>query len=176
VAADSVGGADVLQTENGAEVNLTVLRSPYYGYLTAEDSVEGLERPANDQGVRRLSFCLLSATAGEDAGLPERGVERSQPLQVLFEGSRSGERTAPLSLLRCEPKTVHVAALKAAEDGDGFIARFVETRGVATEAVVTGADGFAPIRTRLRPYEIQSWRWEKGAAPVLVNLLEDAIA
>jgi hypothetical protein len=70
---------------------------------------------------------------------------------------------------------VLVASLKAAEDGDGFIARLVETRGVATSAKVTGPEGYPPIQASLRPFEIQSWRWRKEAPPVKVNLQEDAV-
>ncbi len=173
---DTVGGADVSTAGDGIDVNLTLLRSPYFGYLTGEDSVVGLERPHNDQGVHRTRFDLVAGPVGTDLALPERGVARNQPLQLVFEGSRPGSRTEPFSLLRCTPSTVHVTSLKAAEDGDGWILRLVETRGRSQAARVEGPGGYQLIETVLRPFEIQSWKWNPGAAPARVDLLEDPLA
>ena len=93
-------------------------------------------------------------------------------MQTAFEGAQPGKGRAPVSWLRCEPKTVHITALKQAEDGRGFVVRLVETRGRKTEACVTGPRGYRRIRTTLRPFEIQSWRWRPGKAPAPCDLLE----
>jgi len=172
---DNIGGVDVLAVPGGADVSFTVLRSPYYGYLTGADAVEGLERPVADQGMRRCRLRIVAGAVGDDLRLPERARELSQPLQVAFEGSRPGAARVPLSFLRCTPSSVHVGALKRAEDGDGLVVRLVETRGSATEARVEGPEGLPPIQTRLRPWEIQSWRWRSGQTPVRCNLLEETI-
>ncbi len=173
---DTVGGGSVSSgAAGGVDVALTLLRSPYFGYLTPEDSVVGLERPHNDQGAHHVAFDLVAGPASEDLALPERGVARNQPLQIVFEGSRPGVAKAPFSLLRCTPSTVHAASLKRAEDGDGQILRLVETRGAATSAEVSGPPGYPSIRTTLRAWEIQSWRWRPDAEPVRVDLLEDSL-
>jgi alpha-mannosidase len=173
IAADGIGGADVLAQGKGAEIRLTLLRSPYYGYLTYADAVEDADRPVSDQGVRRVRYRLVGGT--RDLSLPERGEALSQPLQVTFEGSQPGERTKPVSFFRCEPATVHLASLKMAEDGNGFIARLVETRGRETKTAVVGPTGYPKIETSLRPFEIQTWRWTKNKPPKLCNLLEEAM-
>jgi alpha-mannosidase len=170
IVADSIGGTDILAQKKGTEIRLTLLRSPYYGYLTHADAVEDAQRPVSDQGLRRVRYRLVGGT--RDLGLPEHGESLSQPLQITFEGSQPGALTQPVSFFRCEPTTVHLTALKMAEDGDGFIVRLLETRGRATKAVVVGA-GDLHLQTTLRPFEIQTWRWRKGAAPVLCNLLEE---
>ncbi|MBT4504735.1 MAG: hypothetical protein HOC74_43825, partial [Gemmatimonadetes bacterium] len=81
----------------------------------------------------------------------------------------------PFSLLSCAPTSVHVGAIKKAEDGKGFIVRLVETRGKKSEAKVVGPKGFKAIRTQLKPFEIQSWRWVAGKAAVMVDLVEYAV-
>lgn len=174
IVADSIGGADVLAQKKGTEIRLTLLRSPYYGYLTHADAVEDALRPVSDQGLRRVRYRLVGGTG--DLGLPERGESLSQPLQITFEGSQPGELTQPVSFFRCEPATVHLTALKRAEDGNGFIVRLVETRGRKTSARVSGVKDYPPIQTTLRPFEIQTWRWLKGKPPVLCNLLEETHA
>jgi len=174
LAGDSIGGADVLsQPGNGTEVRLTLLRSPYYGYLTHEDAVEDADRPVSDQGLRRVRYRLVAGGSRTDLGLPEHGAALSQPLQMALEGSQPGPTTEPLSFFRCEPTTVHLTALKRAEDGEGFIVRLVETRGRQTTATVSGPAGCPSIHTTLRPFEIQTWRWLKGEAAVLCDLLEN---
>jgi len=68
-----------------------------------------------------------------------------------------------------------VGAVKGAEDGKGFIVRLVETRGKESEAKVEGPKGFKAIWTVIKPFEIQSWRWVMGKAPVMVDLVEYAV-
>jgi alpha-mannosidase len=174
IAADTVGAADVLAGPTGAELRLTLLRSPVYGYYSVDDIVSTPDRPIIDKGTTRQVRYRLVAGRG-DLGMPEHGAAVAQPLQVAFEGAQPGKTTRPFSLVRCEPKSVHLAALKGAEDGRGFVARLVETRGKETRATLKGPRGFRTIRTTLRPFEIQSWRWASGKAPVLCNLLEDPV-
>lgn len=174
LAVDSIGGADVLsQPGKGTEVRLTLLRSPYHGYLTFEDAIEGLDRTVSDQGLRRVRYRLVGGGGRADLGLPEHGAALGQPFQVAFEGSQPGATVEPLSFFRCEPATVHLAALKRAEDGEGFIARLVETRGRPTAVAVSGPPGYRSISATLLPFEIQTWRWRKGEAPVKCDLLEN---
>jgi hypothetical protein len=118
---------------------------------------------------------LVAGGSRTDLGLPEHGAALSQPLQVACEGSQPGATTEPLSFFRCEPTTVHLTSLKRAEDGAGFIARLVETRGRQTTATVSGPAGYLPIHTTLRPFEIQTWRWQKGEAAVRCDLLENRV-
>ncbi|MBI3920472.1 MAG: alpha-mannosidase [Armatimonadetes bacterium] len=174
IAADSLGGADVLcEPKKGTEIRLTLLRSPYHGYLTYDDSIPDAERTVSDQGLRRVHYRLVAGGGRTDLGLPELAAALSQPLQIAFEGSQPGKTTEPFSLFRCEPVAVHLTALKQAEDGKGFIARLVETRGKAATATVTGPRGYRTIQATLRPFEIQSWRWEKAKRPVMCDLLEE---
>jgi alpha-mannosidase len=180
IAADSIGGADVRGTPEGSEIRLSLLRSPFYGYLTSGlggaggDTVEDQARAVTDQGVRQVRFSLAVAATESDLGLPDRAEQLAQPLQVVFEGRHSGEALGAASYFRCEPATVHLTALKQAEDGSGFVVRLVETRGEASPARVVGPAGLPPIETRLRPYEIQTWRWRPDRAPELCDLLEDS--
>lgn len=182
LAADTIGACDLLAAEDSAELRLTLLRSPYYGYLTsgigglgAWEVVENVDRPIQDQGVRRAVYRLYAGTTLEALGLPRRADELAQPVQVAYEGSQPGGRRAPLALLQCTPEHVSVAALKRAEDGDGFIARLVETAGRPAQVRVAGPEGFPELRASLRPWEIASFRWRRGKAPIRCNLLEEAV-
>lgn len=171
VAVDTIGGADV---QADGELRLTLLRSPNHGHLTGQAIETSPDRQIVDQGGPRRARYSLVAGSG-DLGLPELGVALSQPLQVTFEGAQPGNTVVPFSLLSCAPTSVHVGAIKRAEDGRGFIVRLVETRGKKSEAKVKGPKGFKAIRTALKPYEIQSWRWVVGKAPVAVDLVEYAV-
>jgi alpha-mannosidase len=133
------------------------------------------DRPVTDQGLHRVRIRLAASAGRRDLGTPETAAALSRPLRVAFEGTHPGETTQATSFFRCRPSTVHLTSLKAAEDGDGFVVRLVETRGRKARAVVTGPEGFKRIETALRPFEIQSWRWPAGAAPVLCDLLEEPI-
>ncbi len=174
LAVDTIGGADVTPLKQGAEVRLTLLRSPPHGHYTTEKYAVGPGRAVVDQGGPRRARYVLVGGAGE-LGLPEIAAELAQPLQVTLEGAQKGSTRKPFALVGCEPRTVHVASLKRAEDGKGFIVRLVETRGKRTRAVVTGPKSFRAIRTVLRAFEIQSWRWRVGAKAVLCDLLEDGV-
>ncbi|MEK7408226.1 MAG: glycoside hydrolase family 38 C-terminal domain-containing protein [Acidobacteriota bacterium] len=173
IVADSVGGADIdAAASNRLEIRLTLLRSPYHASLTRADAEPHAGRAVSDQGLRRVRYRLVGGgRAG--LGLPEHGAALSQPLQVAVEGAQAGALTRPQSFFRCQPASVHLTSLKMAENGEGFVARLVETRGRATAATVSGPKGYAGIKTTLRPFEIQTWRWLKGAAPILCDLLEN---
>ena len=175
VAVDSIGGADVKAGDgSGAEVRLTLLRSPVYGYLTNQDIKSSPDRPIVDRGTpRRVRYRLVAGRT--DPGVPEHAASLGQPVQIAFEGAQGGGAVRPFSLVRCEPATVHLTALKRAEDGRGFVVRLVETRGKATQATLTGPAGYRRISTALRPFEIQSWRWKRGAAPTRCDLIEKPV-
>ncbi|MCE9613726.1 MAG: hypothetical protein K8T26_05585 [Lentisphaerae bacterium] len=171
LAVDSIGGADVTPLRGGAEIRLTLLRSPTFGHYSNADITLGPGRPVVDRGGPRRARMVLVAGTG-DLGLPEVAGALAHPVHVSYEGAQPGATRKPFSLLRCTPGTVHVTALKRAEDGRGFIVRLVETRGRRTGVRVTGPEGYRAMAATLRPFEIQTWRWRRGARPVLCDVLE----
>ncbi|MBW1636823.1 MAG: hypothetical protein JRJ68_11185, partial [Deltaproteobacteria bacterium] len=162
----TTGAADV----NGSEARLTLLRSPLYGYMNGNGMDKEVDLPVNDQGLHNFEYRLFGGT--RDLNLPEAADDLHIPHEVIFEGSHKGTTKKPSQYIVCEPKTVSVSALKKAEDGNGFIVRLYETRGKKSEAVIKGPSGWKAIKTKLKSFEIQTFRWEKGKKAVKCNMIE----
>ena len=169
VTGKTIGAADV----NGGEIRLTLLRSPLYGYMNGNGMDKEVDLPVNDQGLHNFEYRFFGGT--RDLNLPEASDDLHIPNEIVFEGSHKGTTKKPSQCISCEPETVSVSTLKRAEEGEGFIIRLYETRGKKNEAIVKGPQGWKPIKTTLKPFEIQTFRWSKGKKAVKCNMLEQNI-
>jgi len=165
----TIGAADV----SDSEIRLTLLRSPLFGYMNSNGMNEEVDLPVNDQGLHNFEYRLFGGT--RDLKLPEASDDLHIPHEIVFEGSHKGSNKKPIQIVSCKPDTVHVTALKSAENGKGFIVRLYETRGKKSEAVINGPEGWISIKTSLKPFEIQTFRWKKGKKAISCNMLEEKI-
>ena len=91
------------------------------------------------QGDMLFRYSITSRSTGwPDSASRDFGWSRSNDLfPVLSYGPNDGARTLSRGFLCTNKPNVWLTALKRAEDGDGFILRFVETSGVQTDFSVT---------------------------------------
>lgn len=99
----------------GADVRLTLLRSPTYPWAEA------------DQGEHHLRYAVF-AHDGDKRAVHEAAEDFNLPLRVVSGSAPSGG-VAP-SLLTVETPGIAVEAIKRAEAGDGIIVRLWEVSGV----------------------------------------------
>jgi alpha-mannosidase len=132
-----------------------------------------------DQTRIDTRFRLLAGTkrARTAAALTLAAAELNQPLERFF----AYHTATPLadaagqagSALTVTPATVMLTALKKAETEDALVVRLQETNGRATRARIL-LEAAPPLEAHFRPYEIKTFRIERGGGWIAVNLLEEA--
>ena len=106
-------------------------------------------------------------------GARDFGWSRANPLRaVLVEGGVKGSRPACASFCRVKGTNVVLTALKRAEDGDGFVARLIETEGRHAEVTValplldiTGACLTNPVEEDTEAITVRGHSVTVGVAP-----------
>lgn len=156
----------------GAEMSLTVLRSPAYAHHDPyqPESWDGVR--FLDQGVQRFQYTLLPhAGDWRDAQTTRRAAELNQPSIAMIDTFHSGPLPAASSFVAASPEAVAVTALKLAQDGSGdVIVRAYETTGQATKGRIRLAFMDRTIEADFAPHEIKTFRVGTGVREV--NLLE----
>jgi alpha-mannosidase len=137
----------------GATLEMTLLRASYE------------PDPYPDQGPHLIRYSLVPhAGDWKAAGVDEAGQRFNTPLMALeTPPGQKGELGASGSLLSLGPDNLLLAAVKRAEDEDGLIVRFVESRGQTANAELTvpkAPKSAARVDLLERPLE-------GGAAPLL---------
>lgn len=101
---------------------------------------------AGQGGEFTFRYVATSAPALDPGALNHLGWEETMPLEldrVKAQDKASAEKRslpgAKFSFLAIDAPNVLLSALKAAEDGSGYIIRFLETSGVSTHVQVTSA-------------------------------------
>lgn len=124
--------------DGGAELRLTVLRSPSYANHIPHpfDELEDLDYI--DQGIQRFRYRIVTTSGGIDgAELSRSGAELVVPAIAHIESAHDAG-AVPLARTftgaRVEPSNVIVTTLKQAADGGGWIVRVHEASGKATQA------------------------------------------
>jgi alpha-mannosidase len=110
----------------GSTLNMTLLRA----------SID--PDPLPDLGAHTIEYALLPHGAGPVIERAvQAGEEMNEPLVVSSCGWHAGVLPGTASLVRIAPPNVRLAALKASEDGEGFVLRLVEVAGTGGVATVT---------------------------------------
>ncbi|MCU0519959.1 MAG: hypothetical protein MUF84_04620, partial [Anaerolineae bacterium] len=125
-------------------VGITLVNTSKYGYNVEGTSLNmTLLRasidpdPLPDLGDHVIRYALLPHAAGWGEGdATQAGEDLNIPLVVSSVDFHAGDLPAAKSLVSVEPKSVRLASLKRAENGNGMIMRLVEVEGVAVEAKV----------------------------------------
>ncbi len=144
-----------------AVLNLTVVRSPIYGDHTKPRDAESC---FTDQGSHSFDYALLPTAADVGFGVITAAAEAfNNPPTVLLENNHPGRLPQRCEGLTCDAENVAVTALKAAEDGRGFVLRAVETDGKTADCTVELP--FLAVKATLHftPCEIKTLRIGDGA-------------
>jgi len=158
-------------------VRLTLLRSPLYAHHDPAEAPSDPDVPATDQGERRFALLLAPHADWREAGLPALAEALHAPPETLLEGVHPGDLPPSLSLLEVSDPSVQVAAVKPAENGNGFVVRLVEMTGAERSVNVNLAAGQRTFSVHLRPWQVQTVfiPWDAKAPVRPVNMLEEPV-
>jgi alpha-mannosidase len=146
----------------GNVIGMSLLRSPVY------------PDPLADEGRHRFTYALMPH-AGDwyDGGVREEADDLNQPLLSMIGKGLAVGTFAPLAISGVD---VGLAALKAAEDGDGLIVRVYEPAGRRGELAVAPPPGWKLTGSvnlleepdgrgegfDVKPFELRSWRLKRA--------------
>jgi alpha-mannosidase len=163
----------------GTELRITLLRTPPHAY--DQNTPLDLDSPNHhwtDQGVSTFKLALIPhAGDWRRARVLEIARLLNRPPTCLADTFHPGALPARASFARCRGRGVSIAAIKPAEDGEGWIVRAAEWFGKKAKAEFslpmldrswTAAFGPWQIKTFLVPQR-------RGSKVREVNLIEDRI-
>ncbi len=141
----------------GNELGITLLRSPVYPDLLA------------DEGTQSFTYALLPHAGGWlEGGVLAEAEDLNQPMPVLPIGVAHGNCLSPIGL---EGATLGLGGLKPAEDGNGLILRTYEPAGGRGTTALHLPEGWTlgeevnlleePLgdaETGFGPFQVHSWR------------------
>jgi alpha-mannosidase len=164
---------------SGAEIGLTVLRSPIYAH---HDPIvpdpDGLHR-FTDQGIQSFTYALLPhAGDWRTAATVRHAAELNAPPMVVLEATHAGPLPRAAVFVAVDPPNVIVEVVKHAEDGDDLVVRAYETIGAAVTARIELPRWGRAIDARFRPGEIKTFRVPRDLAAAVeeTDLLERTAA
>lgn len=172
--------------QNGFDVsadgilNLSVARGGTHCSWSETDVPTEKSYTFMDQTRIDTTFRLLAgAKRPTSAALVLAAAELNQPFERFFvyhpASLPEGAPERPGPALTVRPATIALTALKKAEREEALIVRLQETSGRATRAQINLED--APLlEARFKPYEIKTFKIERGGSWQAVNLLEEPLA
>ena len=162
---DSKHGYDTL----GAEIRLSVLRSPIYAWHHPMQPEAGRPYEFMDQGRSLLRYLIVPhAGCWRQAGVVRLAFAINRPPVIVNEFGHEGSAAHEWTGAEAGPENVILSALKRAEDGDGLVVRLWETAGQGGQAWVTlpglkarwdGVVGPSEIKTLLLQRGKRAWEW-----------------
>lgn len=143
----------------GADIGLTVLRSPIYAHHAPAEPQPNEFYAYIDQGIQRFTYALLPhAGSWQQAGTVQRAAEINQlPIALAATFHPLGTFPQADSFLQVGAKNVMVSALKKAEDGNGWILRLYETAGRETQTTLQLHLFKRKIEAAFTPCEIKTF-------------------
>lgn len=156
----------------GAEMSLTVLRSPAFAHHDPYKPASWDGVAFIDQGVQRFQYALLPhAGDWRQAETPRRAAELNEPALAMLDTFHDGPLPGSSSFVEASPAAIAVSALKLAEDGSGdVILRAFETQGMPVDGRIEVRFLDRVIEAPFKPHEIKTFRIGKDVREV--NLLE----
>ncbi len=178
-------------TDRSGEHGVSILTDSRYGWDKPDDSTlrlslvrspwtwrKFLHQATQDHGRHRTGFALSGHPGSwAAAGTAWQAARFNQPLRAFTAEATSGPWGRSLSLLTPSDPAVAVRALKHAEEGDGWILRLQELRGLEAELTidcavpvtsVTEVDGMeealagprpgGSVHTTFTPFQLRSLR------------------
>lgn len=169
---DAKHGYDLSPAEGGASIGITAVRSPPYAWHDPSTLDPDGAYAFQDQGLQRFTVQLVPHGPLDVADLHRRSAELTMRPRAMLESFHEGDLPDRVSWASATPASVHVTAIKTAEDSADLIVRAVETAGTEVDAVIELPLVGATIRASFRPHAIRTWRIRQGGEPVEVDLLE----
>lgn len=175
IVTDAKHGYSCRQRTDGAELRLSVLRSPSYATHIPHpfDELEDLDHL--DQGVQRFRYRIVPLFGGVDGAMLARlgAMLCSPPIAHLESAHAATKHALPRRYegIRVEPESVLATVLKKAEDGDGWIVRLFESSGTACRADVDVPVIGARWSVEIGAFEVRTFRVSDGVVAE-VDLVE----
>jgi alpha-mannosidase len=173
---DGKYGCDV----NGSTMRLTVLRCPPYAFH--EPHAFGVKSRYDwvDQGDQEFDLVIRPHVGDwHDAQIVEAARRLNLPIVPITMHSHMGDLPAHASLLELDSTEMELTALKAAEDGDGYIVRVADRHGRGGSGNMHWRNERFPIG--LQPFEVGIWRihqrggrWQMAACDMIERVLSVA--
>jgi alpha-mannosidase len=160
VANDGVHGSDW----NGAELRLTLLRSPAYAADTWEDKLAvARDRfvPRQDVGERTFRFWLAGGPLAERMERIGREALAHNETPYALAYFPPGGRKRSLPGVVVEGEAVELAAFKRSEDGRDAVVRLFEPTGTPRRVTVKVPALGAKAAVRLKGFEIKTLRVDR---------------
>ena len=146
-------GVHACAAQNG-ELEFTLLRSAPFAEHPPFNYTEDTHVHFLDQGLHDIRLGILKGSSQVLDLFPDRVAAGFQtPLELMSDSGHDGDLPWESAGLEISPASVHVLAMKAAEDGNGWILRVMEGKGEAVNARI-GEYGTIP----LTPHQIVSLR------------------
>ena len=166
---DGKYSSDVL----GAEIGLTVLRSPIHAwhdpFVPDADGVY----PFTDQGIQTFRYAILPhAGDWRGAATVRQAAELNVEPMTVLETSHPGPLPPSASFVRCDAEDVVVAVVKRAEDGDALVIRAHESSGRAAKARIELPRWGVEFEAAFGPSELKTFRIEADGSVRETDLLE----
>ena len=160
---------------HGAEVRLTLLRSPAYAHHDPAPYRGESDYPIMDQGWHRWKFIVWPCADMQSLpSLARLAWELHNPPEVLTESVHAGTLPQSASLCACEQGSVLVTAVKMADTAPYLIVRGYEYAGESTNALIILPELHVRIRAQFHPFEIKTFAVDPQDRKVTeVSLLED---
>jgi alpha-mannosidase len=150
---DGKYGCDV----KGSQARLTILRCPPYAWHQPHQIWSKKLYDWIDQGLQEFTI-VLKPHVGDwrESGIVQRAVEANQPPVPITVHAHPGSLPPSGSLARLDSPEIAMTALKAAQDGRGFIARFADRHGRGGAGTLEWMGQTFPIR--VAPFEVITLR------------------
>jgi alpha-mannosidase len=150
---DGKYGCDV----SGATARLTILRCPPYAHHFPHKLGMKMRYDWVDQGPQEFTVVLLPHVGSwRDRRVGRRAAELNLPLLPITMHGHSGDLPASHSLACLDTEEIALTALKAAEDGNGYIARFADSHGRGGKGLFQWLGQAFPLE--VGPFEVVTLR------------------
>jgi alpha-mannosidase len=160
----------------GADIGLTVLRSPIYAHHSPAEPQLDESYAYIDQGIQHFTYTLLPHTESwQQAGTVRSAAELNQPPIILAATCHpQGKLPQVDAFLQVDAGNINVSALKKAEAGVGWILRLYETAGQETKVKIQLPSMRRMIEASFGPCEIKTFFIPSAPGEQVkeVNLLE----
>lgn len=149
-----------------SELRYTVLRSALYcDHSFGRDENRHRYPVYQEQGEHEFTYIIRPYTEGFGKGhVVRRAAELNSPVVHVIETYHAGKLPQVLSGAEISNENILLAAMKAAEDGNGTIARFYECNGTSGGAEISLPSFNTTFSAQFAPYEIKTFRILDGKA------------
>lgn len=150
---DGKYGCDV----TGTKMHLSILRCPPYAYDEHHDLNSKTPGDWLDQGLNEFNVVVKPYNGSfKEAGIINRAREFNCPLPLVTHHAHKGSRSKSGSIFMIDNMQIELTSFKKAEDGNGYILRFLNHSGNDAVCKINFINFSEEIS--LHPFEIKTFR------------------